>query len=1115
MKKCVFRHWSIAVVAAVAVSACGGSIDVPQEVQKAAADLPEKLDYNLHVKPILSDRCFACHGPDKNKQKANLRLDIAEAVYDKECESGLKAIAAGNPAKSDVVHRILSEDPDYVMPEPSTHLTLTAEEKATLIKWIEQGAEYKPHWSFVAPVKPELPKVKNESWVKNGIDRFILKKLEDKGLKPQPEASKTTLLRRVYMDLIGLPPTPEQVEAFLKDTSSNTYEKVVNQLLQNPHFGEHQAVDWLDVARYADTHGYQDDGLRTVWPYRDWVINSFNRNLAFDRFVTWQLAGDMLPNPQKEHLIATAFNRNHQQSQEGGIVPQEYFVEYIADRTNTFGKAFLGLTVECARCHDHKYDPISQKDYYSLYAFFNNNNEYGQIPYNGEPSPTITLPKPEAEKQLRFIKTELAALEQKQLKGAPALRQRFEKWVVQAGKAPVIAPQTALIMDIPFDSMEVRPAGEKKDKRRPIFKNLANDTLPFETNGDLDFLPVRIKAPGGKGVRLVGESFMQMRGINGWGNYKEVPAISGFFERDQPFTVSLWVGVIDSKFKGPLFNRNLGPFNGFRGYECERLEDGRLAFRISNVWPDNAIDFETDYVLKPNRWAHLTMVYDGSSKATGLKVYINGQRAAGRVMSDGLRESTLWGKNHTNWGAGAPNFSIGQRHDYNYKGYAVDELKVFARELTPLEVHQVIGKKDYVQTALKTPADKRTGFQKEGLFDYYVTHIDAQNQKWLVERKELLKKETEVLNKEIDVMVMRERKYPRKAYVLKRGAYDAPDAEVTPDTPEQFFKIPKDLPRNRLGLAKWLMHEENPLFARVMVNRMWQHYFGKGLVVSAEDFGNQGDLPTHLELLDYLAVKFRKVGWNYKLLQKEIVMSATYRQSSVAKPELLERDPNNLLYARGPSYRISAEQVRDAALAASGLLNPKIGGPSVHPYQPDGIWEALATRNAVQYVQNHGDTLYRRSMYTIWKRSSPPPMMLNFDASERHFCSVRRQKTSTPLQALVTLNDPQFVEAARVLAQRSVEGQMQNVKVKESIRHSISYLFTSLISRSPRPIEIEAMQQLYAEELADFQKNPKRADELLTVGEYPVDKSLNKSELAAMTIVASTLMNFDEFVIKR
>jgi hypothetical protein len=1103
------------------LSACGGSIDLPQDVQKATANLPEKLDYNLHVKPILSDRCFACHGPDKNKQKADLRLDIADEAYDKECESGLKAIVKGNPAQSDLVHRILSEDPDYVMPEPSTHLTLSAEEKATLIKWIEQGAEYKPHWSFVVPIKPELPKVKNEVWVKNDIDRFILKKIEDKSLKPQSEASKTTLLRRVYLDLIGLPPTAEQVETFLKDNSPNAYEKVVNQLLQNPHFGEHQAVDWLDVARYADTHGYQDDGLRTMWPYRDWVIKSFNRNLAFDRFVTWQLAGDMLPNPQKEHLIATAFNRNHQQSQEGGIVPQEYFVEYIADRTNTFGKAFLGLTVECARCHDHKYDPISQKDYYSLFAFFNNNNEYGQIPYNGEPSPTVTLPKPEAEKQLRFIKEKLSNVNKNQLKEASALRQRFEKWVAKADKAPVISAQSALVIDVPFDSMDIRMAGEKKDKKRPIFKNLVNDTLNLETNGDLDFLPVRIKSPRGKGVRLVGESFMQMRGINGWGQYKEVPTISGFFERDQPFTVSLWVGVIDPKFKGPLFNRNLGPFNGFRGYECERLEDGHLAFRISNVWPDNAIDFETDYVLKANRWAHITMVYDGSSKANGLKVYINGQRATGRVMSDGLRESILWGKNHTNWGSGAPNFSIGQRHDYNYKGYAIDELKVFARELTPLEIHSVIGQKDYLKTALRTPADKRTDFQKESLFDYFITNIDPENQKLLAERKQLIKEETDVLNKEIDVMVMRERKYPRKAYILKRGAYDAQDQEVEADTPDQLFKIPKELPRNRLGLAKWLIHEENPLFARVMVNRMWQRYFGKGLVMSAEDFGNQGDLPTHLELLDYLAVKFRELGgpshgWNYKAMQKYIVMSATYRQSSVCDDKLRELDPNNVLYARGSSYRISAEQVRDAALAASGLLSPKIGGPSVHPYQPDGIWEALATRNAVQYVQNHGDTLYRRSMYTIWKRSSPPPMMLNFDASERHFCSVRRQKTSTPLQALVTLNDPQFVEAARVLAQKSLQlMKTPNSKPQTVNSQPLNYIFTSLTSRPLRQSDLEAMMQLYQEEYQDFSKNPKRADELLSVGEYPVDKSLNKNELAAMTIVASTIMNFDEFVIKR
>ncbi|MFN4144742.1 MAG: DUF1553 domain-containing protein [Runella sp.] len=1110
-----FKIVSLLSIAVFWIASCGGgSINLPEDVQKATASLPRKLDYNLHVKPILSDRCFSCHGPDKAKQKADLRLDVAEAAYDKNCESGLKAIVPGNPAKSDVVHRILSEDPDYVMPEPSTHLTLSAEEKATIIKWIEQGAEYKPHWSFVAPVKPQVPSVINTAWVKNEIDKFILQKIEAQHLKPQQEAQKTTLLRRVYLDLIGLPPTPQQVEDFLKDTSPHAYETVVNQLLISPHFGEHQAVDWLDVARYADTHGYQDDGLRTMWPYRDWVIKSFNRNLSFDKFVTWQLAGDMLPNPKREHLIATAFNRNHQQSQEGGIVPQEYFVEYVADRTNTFGKAFLGLTVECARCHDHKYDPISQKDYYSLFAFFNNVNEYGQIPYNGEPSPSITLPKPEAEKQLRFIKTQLAQLEAKRLKDSEGVENRFNKWLHEASKNPksaVINQSTNLIIDVPFDSMRIDWVGEKKDRKKPIFKNLANDTMHLETQGDLDFLPVRVKSPRGKGVRLVGESFLQMRGINGWGKYDKLPNISGFFERNEPFTVSLWVGLLDPKFIGPLFNRNMGPFNGFRGYQCERLEDGTLSFQLNNVWPDNAIEFHTDFKLTSNRWTHITMTYDGSSKASGLKVYINGQKAKGKVITDGLRESIVWGKNRTYWGAGAPNFAIGQRHDYNYKGYMVDELKVYARELTPLEVLSEVTRQDVAVQALQTPKEKQSKTQKEALFEYFIKNIDEPSRQIAAQKRQLIEEETNILNKEIDLMVMRERKYPRKAYLLKRGAYDAPDQEVTPDTPDEFFKIPKDLPRNRLGLAQWLLHEKNPLFARVIVNRMWQRYFGKGLVVSAEDFGNQGDLPTHLELLDHLTIKFRESGWNYKLMQKYIVMSATYRQSSVCDDKLRELDPNNILYARGPSFRISAEQVRDAALAASGLLNPKIGGPSVYPYQPDGLWEALATRNAVKYVQNHGDSLYRRSMYTIWKRSSPPPMMLNFDAAERHFCSVRRQKTSTPLQALVTLNDPQFIEAARVLAQRNLETQPNDSDMRENIKK----VFIALISRPPRTSEEAVLEQLYKQELTDFKKTPQRARELLSVGEYPHNDQLDKAQLAALTIVASTIMNFDEFVIKR
>jgi hypothetical protein len=831
-------------------------------------------------------------------------------------------------------------------------------------------------------------------------------------------------------------------------------------------------------------------------------------------------------------LLATAFNRNHQQSQEGGIVPQEYQTEYVVDRVGTFGKTFLGLTVECARCHDHKYDPITQKDFYGLYAFFNTNNEYGQIPYNGEPAPHLTLPTPEAEAKLSFIRRQLAALDQQGRQDAAAARGRFQAWLAQAEKDPAkarLAPTEGQVVRVDFEQMQEKtylpkpPApkpGQKKDpkaeKPKPrtdyFFPNFANDTLPLYVRGDMDSKPKPVPGRVGKALYFPGESFVELKGPGDWSKLVKNPALgttTAWFERHQPFSFSLWTKISDPKLIGPILNRSLGPFNGFRGYELLRLEDGRLAFRLAYVWPDDAIDVETTQKIPLNQWAHLTVTYDGSSKAGGVKIYLNGQPASLRVITDHLTQSALWGKKGSSWGSGVPNLALGQRHDYNFKGYAVDELAVFARKLTPLEIGSLYDGHDDVVAALKTPAARRTPEQNAALLDYYLTHFDAPTQQRLAARARHLGEETDVLSTQIDVMVMREQRYPRTTHLLKRGAYDAPGEVVTAHTPSAFGETPAKFPRNRLGLAQWLVSAENPIFARVVVNRYWQQFFGNGLVKSSDDFGNQGELPSHPELLDYLAVSFRESGWNVKALLRQIALSATYRQSSLASEKLRELDPDNRLLACGPSYRMSAEQVRDNALCASGLLNQQVGGPSVHPYQPAGIWEALATRNAVTYVQNHGDSLYRRSMYTIWKRSSPPPMMLNFDAAERHFCLVKRQKTSTPLQALVTLNDPQFVEASRVLAERMMREGGPTPEGR------IVLAYKALTSRPPRPEEIQLLKQLYAEELTDFQKNPKRAAELLAVGEHPRDPRLNPADLAANAIVASTVMNFDEFVIKR
>lgn len=1082
-----FKYSLLIAAGGLFLMSCDSKIDLPDDVAAEMNTLVAPVDYTYDVKPILSDRCFACHGPDANHQKADLRLDMAEVAFKKEAESGLKAIRPGKPGRSELVHRILSADPDIVMPTPESHLSLTAREKAILIRWIEEGAEYKPHWAFTKIEKPEVPKVKNEAWVKNDIDRFVLKKLEDKRIKPAAEASKTTLLRRVSLDLTGLPPTPEEVRAFVKDSSPNAYEKAVDRLLASPHYGEHMAVPWLDAARYADTHGYQDDGLRTAWPFRDWVINSFNKNQPYDQFVTWQLAGDMLPNPTRDMLVATAFNRMHQQSQEGGIIPEEYRSAYVSDRVDTFGKTFLGLTVECARCHDHKYDPISHKDYYSLYAFFNNNDENGQIPYNGEASPAITLPTPEADARLKYIHANLAKEQSAITANAAVYERSFRQWLAAARTAPekaLLPEKTDLLGYFTFDE----PQGKE-------FTNLANPKHKASAEGD-DSLSNVASRNGriGKARYIFGDNAVSF-GDN-----------FAFFERNQPFSISIWLNLHDPAVSGSLLHKSNGVMNGYRGWNVFREKDGRIRLTMSHVWPENAIEIQTVDKFPMNKWTQLGFTYDGLSKAAGLKLFVNGQPVKVTVHNDHLTESILYGKNKTNWYVDRLN--IGRLSDQRTKNFEVDEFRIYTRAVSPLEMLGLYTLKNELLMALKTPDAQLKPALLASLKDYYLTNIDAGFKKEMAASRALIGEETEIMDKQIDVMVMKERKYPRKTFILNRGAYDAPGKPVTMDTPDAFFKIPKEYPKNRLGLAKWLLDKNHPLFSRVTVNRFWMMYFGKGIVISSDDYGNQGELPTHPELLDYLAVRFRESGWNVKAMQRLIVTSATYRQSSKIERNVQDLDPDNRLYARGPSYRMSAEQIRDNALASSGLLTRRVGGKSAYPYQPAGLWEALATRNEVTYKQQHGDSLYRRSLYTIWKRSSPPPMMLNFDAAERHFCITKRQKTSTPLQALVVMNDPQFVEASRVLAQHML-------KNGKSVDEQIDYAFTALTSRLPDPKEKMVLKELLEEELKDFSQNPKRMKSILAVGEYPLDKTLDPAQLAAGTIVASTVMNFDEFLIKR
>ncbi|MFK7844149.1 MAG: DUF1553 domain-containing protein [Rhodothermales bacterium] len=1062
----------------------------PDAIVEAEKNLPEVVDYNYHIKPIISDRCYKCHGPDDNTREADLRFDVEEAAKAKLAETGNRALVPGSLRKSEVFYRLVSDDPDVMMPPPESNLHITDEEKAYILKWIEQGADYKTHWSFIPPERHKIEQGKDD-WGINEVDHFILARLKQEGLMPAKEASKETLIRRLALDLTGLPPTLEEIDAFLADDSPDAYQRVVDQLLASDAYGERMAAEWMDLSRYADSHGYQDDGMRNMWPWRDWVIKSFNANQPFDDFLTWQLAGDLLPNPTTEQILATGFNRNHMQSQEGGVVSEEYRVEYVADRTNTLGKAFMGLSMECARCHDHKFDPISQKEYYQMFGYFNSINEIGVIPYAGEASPTVILPSEQAKKELVELDALMQPLEEKIQIDHPDYDAAYAQWGKGLNGLSKITIKD-LIGYYPLDEMAALKIA-----------NHARRNKPATIQGDKE-LPVQfVDGKIGKAIELNGESWFAAD--------KEEYA----FERNDAFSLSLWVNLQKDSLSGALIGRSYSLFDGNRGYMLILNEDGTLSASLNHVAPDNSIEIQTSTPFPIKSWQHLVMTYDGSSRAGGLKLYLNGALIKTKIVVDRLQKSVLYTHNFyrdkkTNW-TGDPSLRLGMigPNQTRIEHVLVDDLHIYSATLTSLEIQQLSGTENPLGAIASRHSDDWTEEQEKALRSYYVTRLDRQYQRTADELSRLRGEQNAIITPQQEVMVMRERKEPRPTYILDRGAYDARMEEVVPGTPAVLPAFLEDQEQNRLGLAKWLTDPAHPLTARVTVNRYWQQLFGKGLVATPDDFGSQGSLPSHPELLDWLAVEFAESGWDVKGILKKIAMSATYRQSSIAPADLLERDPGNMLLARGPSYRMTAEMIRDNALAVSGLLIQKTGGPSVHPYQPAGLWKQLATRNETEYKQDEGDGLYRRSMYTVWKRSAPPPSMISFDASERSFCIVERQKTSSPLQALVLLNDPQYVEAARLLAERMMK------EGGSTIEEQIVFAFRLLTSRYPEPHEKELLTHLYAEEQKVFVADKEEAKALLAVGEYPRDPSLDEAEVAARTVVASTILNFDEAYMKR
>ncbi|WP_316818169.1 DUF1553 domain-containing protein [Pedobacter nyackensis] len=1049
--------------------------DLPPDVEQAYRALPKKLDYNIDVKPILSDKCFACHGPDKAKQEAGLRLDLADFAYAELPENkGKVAIDPGNLLNSEAFHRIISHDPKYLMPTPSSNLTLTAVEKATLVKWIKDGAEYKSHWAFVKPIKVEVPKVKEEAKLNNPIDNFIVEKLEKQQLKQSPEANKELLLRRVSLDLTGLPPTLEEIDAFLKDNSPAAYEKQVDRLLKSPHYGEKIAVDWLDLARFADSHGYTVDRLRDMSPYRDWVIKAFNTNMPYDKFLHWQLAGDLMPNPTREMMIATAFNRNHQQNMEGGIIEQEFQTEYVVDRTNTFGDAMLGLSVGCAKCHDHKYDPISQKNYYELFSFFNNVKEAGQISFDDSmPAPTLLLPDAEKEKVINGIKKMIATQQQK-IKGKKVEQEAgFMNWLKAKGYSKLSAehiPREGLQAYFNFDKGGLEDAIDRK--RIGVMKR----------DGGTGDAPVFTGGSSGKGIVMNGDTWLDLNS-------------AGVFRKSESFSIGLWVSIPKQLTEGVIYHKsNAERLYNFKGYHLY-LKDNKLELNLAHAFPANAITkLSIDHVPR-DKWIQLTMSYDGSSKAAGLKLYLDGAEMKMQTVTDNLVKDIVFR------GGGQPGLQIGGwSRGRGFTEGKVDEILVYNRVLSPIEAGILAKKTSWKDIALKS---RLTEDEMNSLRQYYFTAVDPQLKKEENELKLLRTSLSDSTESVQELMVMEEMPTPKKTFLLKRGNYDMPGDQVFPNTPSSILTFAKNLPKNRYGLAQWLTNPDHPLTARVAVNRLWQNLFGVGLVKTSEDFGNQGEMPSHLELLDWLAVSFMESGWDVKALNKLIVMSATYKQDSRATKMAREKDPENRLLSSGPANRMSAEMIRDNALLASGLLNPKIGGKSIKPYQPGGLWEI----NNTSYTQDIGEDVYRRSLYIVVKRSVPNPTLSTFDATSRSYCVVRRQKTNTPLQALVTLNDPTFVEAAKVLGE-------QMTRLADG-RKGIAQTYKKLTGRSVSEKELEMLTTLQQIQLNKFRKNPGKQIGWLHAGQYKVDHMLDSAMIAANAVVASTILNSDATITKR
>jgi mono/diheme cytochrome c family protein len=1016
------------------------------------------VEFNRDVRPILSDKCFGCHGPDAKTKNIPLRLDVESMA--KSNLGGRFAIVEGDPARSEVIRRVTSEKKALRMPPIASGHTLSEAEIEILRAWIAQGAKWQKHWSFLPPVRHPLPRVRDTKWARNPVDHFILARLEQEGLKPSPEASKETLARRVSLDLTGLPPTIAELDAFLNDSSPRAYEALVDRLLASPRYGERMAIRWLDAARYADTNGYQFDGERVMWRWRDYVIESFNRNKPYDRFLIEQIAGDLLPDASLEQKIATGFNRNHRANTEDGIIPEEYAVEYVVDRIETASTVFLGLTMGCARCHNHKYDPITQKDFYQLYGYFGNVPEYGRAIKYGNSPPLIPAPTAAQQEELRKLEARMREVESainRQHVEIQRAQVRWEKGLAQA-RPLVWVPR------------EMREAAYDFD-----------GSLPGHS-GKPQIAPGKL----GNAVRFDGNTWF------------EIPSVAQF-DIDDRFSIAGWVRADCDQCT--IWSRMTDSAKG-KGFGLH-IDQGKLFLAMTNVWADDATRMVALDPFPKNRWTHLAATYTGSKMAEGWKLYVDGKPIETKVLQDTLyRPFRNAGSKFT-----AP-FRIGAGNGPNerYRGL-IDEVQVYRRVLEPAEVESLAAGETLNHLAAK-PAGSRTAAEQRQLDWYFLDQVAPEPVRGNWHKFVALRQEKEELERTFpSVMIMAESNPRKQAHILIRGQYDKPGEAVDPGVPEVLPPLPAGAPNNRLGLALWMTGQSHPLTARVAVNRMWQYVFGTGLVKTTEDFGVQGEWPSHPELLDWLATEFVRSGWDVKAMMKLLVTSAAYRQRSASSPELTGRDPENRLLARGPRTRLPAEMVRDSALLSAGLLSGKLGGPSVKPYQPDGLWQELIMQD-MYYVQSKGEDLYRRSLYTFWKRTVAPPMMANFDSALRESCTVRENRTNTPLQALNLMNDVTFIEAARFVGQR----MMREAGPDPNAR--LAYGFRLITSRNPTEAEKAVLRGNLQYHLDYFAGKPERVKAYLSQGDSPPDPKLDARELAAYASVASLMFNLDEAITK-